>query len=150
MVWTRGKAYSQDPRERVFQASDAGIRVGQIAAALMVSVPCVSKALSRRRLTGEITARAQRCHVPPKLAGLHDRIRERIAVVPDTTLPELKAWIAGEHQVATSVSLLSKNSASVKPDSEKKDHSGGEQNRADVAEARETWRRSNPRLIPES
>jgi len=55
MVWTRGKAYSQDPRERVFQASDAGIRVGQIAAALMVSVPCVSKALSRRRLTGEIT-----------------------------------------------------------------------------------------------
>jgi transposase len=150
MASNRGKAYSQDLRERVFQAFDAGMRVGQIAAALMVSVPYVSKALSRRRLTGEVTARAQRCHVPPKLAGLYDRIRERIAAVPDATLSELKAWIAGEHQMASSVSLLSKTlirlnltvkkrpsklPSKIVPMSPKHARSGG---------------RSNPRSIPRS
>jgi len=108
MVWRRGKSYSQDLRERVFQASDAGMPVGRVAAILMVSIAYVSKALSRRRLTGEETARAQRCHVPSKLAGYHDSLRERVASVPDVTLTELKAWLAAEHQVGASVSLLSK------------------------------------------
>ncbi len=31
MLWERGKAYSQDLRERVFAAWDAGLRVGEIA-----------------------------------------------------------------------------------------------------------------------
>ena len=34
MLWKRGRAYAQDLRERVFAASDAGLRVGQIAEAL--------------------------------------------------------------------------------------------------------------------
>jgi transposase len=150
MVWTRGKAYSQDLRERVFQASDAGMRVGQIAAALMVSIPYVSKALSRRRLTGEITARAQRCHVPSKLAGLHDRIRERIAVVPDTTLPELKAWIAGEHQVATSVSLLSKTLLRLNLTVKKRPFRRPSKTVPMSPRHARPGGRSNPRLIPES
>ena len=37
MLHQRGKAYSQDLRERVFAASDGGMRVGQIAAMLLVS-----------------------------------------------------------------------------------------------------------------
>ena len=69
MQWRRGRAYSQDLRERVFALCDAGDAVGEIANALCVSVSYVSKALSRRRDTGEISARPQRCHVPPKLFG---------------------------------------------------------------------------------
>jgi hypothetical protein len=38
MLWQRGKAYSQDLRERVFAAADDGQRVGQIARLLRVSV----------------------------------------------------------------------------------------------------------------
>jgi transposase len=64
MPWKRGKAHAQDLRERVFAAFDEGLRVGQIAEALFVSVSYVSKVLGRRRLTGETTARPQRCHVP--------------------------------------------------------------------------------------
>ena len=40
MLYQRGKAYSQDLRERVFAASDDGERVGEIAELLRVSV-CV-------------------------------------------------------------------------------------------------------------
>jgi hypothetical protein len=46
MLYQRGKAYSQDLRERVFAASDDSERAGG------VSVSYVSKALARRRTTG--------------------------------------------------------------------------------------------------
>jgi len=78
MLHQRGKTYAQDLRERVFAASDGGMRVGQIAARLLVSVSYVSKVLTCRRLSGERTARPQRCHVPAKLAAHHEAIRERV------------------------------------------------------------------------
>ena len=65
MAWQRGKAYSQDLRDRVFASADEGEPVGRIATTLRVSVAYVSKALTRRRMTGQITARfwqrATRC-----------------------------------------------------------------------------------------
>ena len=87
MQWRRGKAYSQDLRERVFALRDAGDAVGEIADALCVSVSYVSKALSRRRDTGETSARLQRCHVPPKLLGLYDAIRAEVTSRPDAPWP---------------------------------------------------------------
>jgi hypothetical protein len=45
MLWHRGKAYSQDLRERVVAAADDGEPVGRIADVLRVSVSYVSKAL---------------------------------------------------------------------------------------------------------
>jgi transposase len=69
MLWQRGRAYSQDLRERVFAAWEAGLRVGEIAEQLLVSIAYVSKALGREQRTGERTVRPQRCHITPKLAG---------------------------------------------------------------------------------
>ena len=83
MLWQRGKSYSQDLRERVFAAADDGEPVGRIAVALRVSVSYVSKVLSRRRLTGQRTARPQRCHVAAKLTGLYDAILEHVNDHPD-------------------------------------------------------------------
>jgi hypothetical protein len=60
--------------------SDAGTPVGVIARMLLVSTSYVSKALGRRRGTGETTARPQRCHVPPKLKAYHSAIRKRVTV----------------------------------------------------------------------
>ncbi len=54
MLWERGRAYSQDLRERVFAAWEAGLRVGEIAEQLLVSIAYVSKALGRERRTGGI------------------------------------------------------------------------------------------------
>jgi transposase len=106
MLWERGKAYGQDLRERVFAASDDGVPVGVIAEMLFVSISYVSKALGRRRDTGETTARPQRCHVTPKLKAHHGAIRERVAACPDSTLEELKAWLLEAHDVEASVTLI--------------------------------------------
>jgi transposase len=106
MLWERGKAYGQDLRERVFAASDDGAPVGVIAEMLLVSISYVSKALGRRRDTGETTARAQQCHVPPKLKAYHDAIRRRVSACPDATLEELRAWLLETHDVEASVTLV--------------------------------------------
>jgi transposase len=106
MLWWRGKAYSQDLRERVFVAADEGQRVSQIAVILRVSVSYVSKVLSRRQRTGLTTALPQRCHVPRKLAGLEDVIRARVLAVPDATLAELGGWLEQTHRVRASTGLL--------------------------------------------
>jgi transposase len=106
MDWKRGRAYAQDLRDRVFAASDAGAAVGRIADGLFVSVSYVSKALGRRRLTGETTARPQRCHVPPKLLDYHEAIREQVGSRPDWTLEELRVWLLQTHNVSASTTLI--------------------------------------------
>jgi transposase len=106
MLFRKGRAYSQDLRERVFALSDAGDAVGEIAEALCVSISFVSKVLSRRRETGERSARPQRCHVPPKLLGLYDAIRAEVAARPDATLAELRRWLSEVHQVSASDGLM--------------------------------------------
>ncbi len=106
MLWQRGKAYSQDLRERVLAASDDGSRVGEIAEALRVSVSYVSKVLGRLRRSGERSARPQRCHVPAKLAPLHEAIRAEVATRPDATLSELRGWLIETHKVSVSTARL--------------------------------------------
>ena len=78
MLWRRGTAYSQELRDRVFAHYNAGEAVGEIAEALCGTVSYVSKVLSRRKLTGELSARPQRGHVGPKLAGLHEAIQTEV------------------------------------------------------------------------
>jgi transposase len=113
MLWRRGKAYSQDLRERVFAAADDGELVGQIATLLRVSVSYVSKVLSRRRLTGQTTARAQRCHVPPKLSDLYPAIEAQVNSRPDATIAELRTWLLETHKVSASTGLMNKTLAAL-------------------------------------
>jgi transposase len=113
MLYRRGKAYSQDLRERVLAAFDGGMRVGRFAAMLLVSISYVSKVLSRRRLTGERTARPQRGHVPTKLTGHHAAIRERVRQRADATIGELRAWLQDNHEIAVSTGLMWKTLAAL-------------------------------------
>lgn len=113
MLWRRGKSYSQDLRERVFAAADDGEPVGRIAATLRVSVSYVSKVLSRRRLTGQKTARPQRCHMVPKLSGLYPAILEQVQSRPDATIAELRAWLLATHKVSASIGLMNKTLAAL-------------------------------------
>jgi len=106
MRWRRGRAYSQDLRDRVFAAADDGAQVGEAAEMLHVSVSYVSKVLERRRTTGETSARPQGGHVLPKLARLYDAIREHVTGRPDATIDELRAWLLATHQVSASVGLI--------------------------------------------
>ena len=113
MPWQRGKAYSQDLRERVLAAADEGERVGHIAATLRVSVSYVSKVLSRRRLTGQTTAQPQRCHVVPKLSGQLPAIQEQLRRHPDATIAELRAWLLETQTISASTGLMHKTLAAL-------------------------------------
>ncbi len=113
MLWRRGKSYSQDLRERVFAAADDGEPVGRVATMLRVSVSYVSKVLSRRRLTGQKSARPQRCHVAPRLSGLHPAILAQVASHPDATIAELRGWLLETHKVSASTGLMNKTLAAL-------------------------------------
>ena len=148
MLWKRGRAYAQDLRERVFAASDAGLRVGQIAAALFVSISYVSKALSRRSGAGETTAKPQRCHVPRKLTGQFTAIQEYVQARPDATIEEIKAWLLQTHKVSASKTLVWETLDHLNLTRKKKTLHAAEQNRPDVARARAEWRDNQPSLNP--
>ena len=111
MLWHRGKSYSQDLRERVFAMADAGTPVGRSATLLRVSISYVSKVLSRRRDTGETSARAQRCHLVPKLAQQEAAIVAEVAARPDATIAELRRWLLLTHQISASDGLMHKTLA---------------------------------------
>ena len=113
MLWRRGKYYSQDLRERVFAAADDGEPVGRIATLLRVSVSYVSKVLSRRKLTGQTTARPQRCHVAPKLSGLYPAILAQVSRRPDATIAELRAWLRETHKISARPGLMHKTLAAL-------------------------------------
>lgn len=111
MLWRQGKSYSQDLRERVFALSDEGMAVGQTAERLRVSSSYVSKVLSRRRATGETTARPQRCQMTPILAGLHEAIAAEVAARPDATIAELRHWLRQTHCMTVCDGLMHKTLA---------------------------------------
>jgi len=104
MLLRRGQAHPDALRARVLLCADQGLRVGQIARRLCVSVSYVSKVLMRRRNTGVTTALPQRGHVPPRLSGLSDAIRARIKDKPDATrgaagLAERHPWGGRQHRI---------------------------------------------------
>jgi transposase len=146
MLFQKGRAYSQDLRERVFALADVGNAVGEVAEALCVSIAYVSKVLGRRRNTGECSARPQRCHVPPKLLGLHDAIRAEVKARPDATLAELRCWLGHTHKVCASDGLMHATLVRLGLTRKKKTLHAAEQERPDVAEARAEWRKEQPSL----
>jgi hypothetical protein len=78
-------------------------KAGEIAELLRISVSYVSKALTRRRTTGETTVRSGRGHKPPKLAPDYPAIRAYVAEWADTTIETLRAWLLATHRVSASV-----------------------------------------------
>ena len=102
----------------------------------------------RRRITGEATARRSGGGPKPKLALHDDALRERIAAEPDITLAELQAWLLAERKVKVSVGCLW-NRLNFLSRSPKKSERAAEQDRPDVAQARNEWRASQGQLNPE-
>ena len=130
----------------MFAASDDGERVGEVADLLRVSVPYVSKVLTRRRTTGETTARTQRGHKPPKLAPFYAAIREYVVGHGDTTIERLRGWLLATHQIKASVGLIWHTLRLLGLTLKKKSLRAAEQDRPDVAAARTAWRESQSTL----
>lgn len=102
--WRRGRAYSQDLRDRVLSADGAGS--GKVAGRYGVSPSYVVKVRQRRDRLGEETPGAQRSHTSPKLAAHSGAITTQVVKQPDMTLDELRTWIVAELGVSVSVSTV--------------------------------------------
>src|SRR5580658_5349704 len=148
MSWRRGQSYAQHLRDRVLAAVDRGMGAYEAAPLFQVSVSWIYKALARRRVSGESTARPQVNHVPPKLLAQHEAIRLKVRAEPDLTLAELQAWLRDEHQLSISVRGMWKTLRQLDLTRKKKTQHAAEQNRPDVAAARQDWRDSQPKLNP--
>jgi hypothetical protein len=79
MGWRRGQAYSQDLRDRVLAAEGSA---PVVAARFGVSASYVQRARARRAHKGEVSAGAQRNHVPLRLQGLEQVLKDEVAAHP--------------------------------------------------------------------
>ena len=127
------KAYSQDLRDRVLAASDAGMKTGQVAQLFAVSKSWVRRVKQRRRETGETT--------PRPVGGSQPTIdRQQLAELvrqhPDATLAELRERLS----VACSLSAICEALKAMKLTLKKKTIRAAEQDRPDVVAKREEWR----------
>ena len=82
-----------------------------MAQLFQVSVSYIYKALGRRDATGETEARPQRNRQTLKLADHHEAIAAEVALRPDVTLDELRAWLLATHGVSASLGLMHKTLA---------------------------------------
>lgn len=106
MTWRQGLAYSQDLRERVLAAVDAGRPAREVAALFRVSVSYIYKALGWRRATGSVTPRRGGGSRPPKLSGHEAALLEQLRSKPDATLAELRTWLFETRGVSISNGAL--------------------------------------------
>lgn len=148
MAWRRGRAYSQDLRDRVLTAVEDGLSAREAAEQFQVSPSYVIKACQRLHRTGERSARAQCSHTPRKLSEHHHvAIREQVEAQPDATIVELCDWLLREHGV--SISRASMWTTLVRLGlTLKKVRRAAEQDRADVAKARADWAEQQSKLDP--
>ena len=86
------KAYSEDLRERVIRAVEAGRPREEVAAWFEVSVPTIERWLRLKRETGGLTRRPVPGAVAVKTAGLPAASAERLAEHADATLADHCSW----------------------------------------------------------
>lgn len=86
------KAYSEDLRERVMRAVEAGRPREEVASRFEVSVPTIERWARLKRETGRLARRPVPGSVAVKTAGLPAALPERLATHADATLAEHCAW----------------------------------------------------------
>ena len=120
MHWTGGRAYSQDLRDRVLAAVDAGGPVRAVAPRFGVSVSYIYKALIRRRRSGEVSARGTRGR-PPRKLGAHERAVEAFMHArQDATLADLRRHLLEVHGGRRFARLGVADRSPARPDAQKK------------------------------
>jgi transposase len=95
---------------------------------------------SRRRATGDVTAHKSGDGPKPKLAAYDEALRAQVGRKVDITLVELQVGLPNEHAVRVSAGCLWARVCHLGLTLKKKSQRTAEQDRVDIAEAREQWR----------
>lgn len=82
------KAYSQDLRQRVLRAIDAGASQAEVAETFAVSVPTIKRYLKARRETGDVLPKAIPGRPAKKGAALRAGLLEQLERHPDVRREE--------------------------------------------------------------
>src|ERR1700737_4409994 len=100
-----GKPYSDDLRERVVAAIEAGHTRVKVAERYNLALSTVGGFIKRKRETGSISPGKFGGHKTFALAAHADLVKKLIAEQPDSTLAELKARFA-KNKVKVSQSAI--------------------------------------------
>src|SRR6516162_5719097 len=141
-----GKPYSDDLRERVVAAIEAGHTREEVAELYNMALSTVGGFIKRKRETGSVS--------PDKFGGYKtfalephtDLVKELVAEQPDSTLAELQVRLAKE-EVKVSQSGISRFLHHINLTFKKSIHAS-EQDRPDVAAARKALRKEQLTLDP--
>jgi transposase len=142
-----GRPYSEDLRSRIDAAVDAGATRSAAAEQFSVSVSCAVKLMQRFQQTGSV-APAPRGRKPFALAEHGGLVRKLIAEQPDAALDELTYEIESRG-IRASRSAVNRVLKACGLTLKKKSLRAAEQERPDVAAAREVWRERQPSLDPD-
>lgn len=142
-----GKPYSDDLRERVVAAIEAGHTREEVAELYNMALSTVGGFIKRKRETGSVS--------PDKFGGYKTfslephtyLVEELVAEQPDSTLAELQSRLAKE-KVEVSQSGISRFLHHINLTFKKKSVHAAEQDRPDVAAARKALRKEQPTLDP--
>lgn len=99
------KPYSEDLRERVIEAIEAGHSQSAVAKLLKIGQRTVVRYVNLWRSTGQITPQKFGGHKKHKLAEHAAKVKSLIEAEPDRTLAELQAELA-EARIEVSKSAL--------------------------------------------
>ena len=112
--YTRGmKAYSQDLRQRVLRAVDAGQRQAEIAKTFTVSVATIKRYLKQRRETGHVQPKAIPGRPAKKGAVLQAHLRAQLEAHPDATREEHCRLFQAEQGIEVSTASISRARAAL-------------------------------------
>ena len=136
MSWRRGQAYAQHLRDRVLVASGT---LGEVAERWGVSKAYVSRVRSRQERLGQSSPGAQCNHVPPRLQAVHESLLAQVALAPEQTLAQLCQWVRAEHGIEVGVTTMGKAVRRAGLTRKKMTVHAAEQERVDVAQARQDW-----------
>lgn len=89
------RAYSRDLRERVVRSVEGGMSRRQAASLFGVAISTVIKWVDTWRATGRVAAKPMGGDRNSRLKGERAWLLSRIEAVPDLTLEELRAELAG-------------------------------------------------------
>ena len=88
------RAYSRDLRERVVRAVEGGLSRRRAASRFGVGIATAIKWVAVWRTEGRLVAKPMGGDHNSRLKGERDWLLERIALVPDLTLEEIRAELA--------------------------------------------------------
>jgi transposase len=107
------KAYSQDLRQRVLRAIDAGQSQAEVAQMFAVSLATIKRYLKQRRETGHVLPKAIPGRPARKGAVLQTHLRAQLEAYPDATREEHCRLFQATHGIQVSTASISRARAAL-------------------------------------